>query len=200
MSGPTVGFDRTSDAAPARRPRVLMATFHEWDSPLPLGSHHLSKAFVREGWDVAHVSSAISPPQLLRSPREFRQRMGRYKRSGVLRMDGHLWTYMPFAVLTPQSAPILRTKVVHRNWQRTTIPDVVATLASRGFGAVDILYIDTPTQAFCWISVRYTKSVARIGDRYSGFRGIADETLRMELELIRGVDVVAFSARISKTT
>ena len=127
-----------------------MATFHEWDSPLPLGSHHLSKAFVREGWDVAHVSSAISPPQLLRSPREFRQRMGRYKRSGVLRMDGHLWTYMPFAVLTPQSAPILRTKVVHRNWQRTTIPDVVATLASRGFGAVDILYIDTPTQAF-WL-------------------------------------------------
>ena len=38
-------------------------------------------------------------------------------------------------------------------------------------------------------------SIARIADRYSGFARISDEVIQMEHELIRGVDVVAYTAR-----
>ena len=182
-------------ASATYRPRVLMATFHDWASPLPLGSHHLSRAFVANGWDVAHVSAAISPLQFFRDRDEFRGRFSRYHSAGVNRLDGHLWTYMPAAILTPHNVPLLRSRVVHRHWQKSTLPNVVRTVRRRGFSHIDLLYIDTPTQAFWLNEVEFDLSVARIGDRYAGFGGVPGELLKMERELIRSVDLVMYSAR-----
>ena len=102
---------------------------------------------------------------------------------------------MPAAMLTPHNVPLLRGSFVHRNWQRLTFPNLVRTVLGRGFGDVDLLYIDTPTQAFWLEAVNHDISVARIGDRYGGFAGVPDELLVMERELIRKVDVTLYSAR-----
>ena len=145
----------SSSADQARRPRVLMATFHDWDSPLPLGSHHLARGFVDAGWDVARVASAISPVQLLRDPAEFRHRLARHRWRGEHHLEGHLWTYTPVGLLTPHNAPLLRGATVHRTWQRLTIPSLIRTVRSRGFAEVDLLYIDTPLQSFWLDAITY---------------------------------------------
>ena len=51
------------------RPKILMATLFDWESPLHLGSHNLARAFARMGWNVAFVSTAISPMLLMRDAR-----------------------------------------------------------------------------------------------------------------------------------
>ena len=176
------------------RPRVLMASFHDWDAPVQLGSQHLARGFVRRGWDVAFVSGALSPVQVLRDPAMFRRRLGAYRPSGSWHLDGHLWAYTPAAVVTPHNVPILRSRAVHRSWQRLTVPSVVAAVRKRGFGEVDLLYIDAPVQRFWLDVITREASVARIADRYSGFVGIADQALQLESELIRSVDLAVYSA------
>jgi glycosyltransferase involved in cell wall biosynthesis len=90
---------------------------------------------------------------------------------------------------------VLRTRFVHRHWQRLTLPNIVRAVRARGFGEVDLLYFDTPLQAFWLSEVRHGTSVFRIMDRASGFHGVAPEFLRMEQALVRAVDLVVFAAR-----
>lgn len=171
-----------------------MATLHDWWSPLRLGCHHLAAGFVKAGCDVAFVSSAISPIQLLRDRREFLDRLERRRRGGEMVFDGRMWADMPVALLTPHNAPLLRGRRLHRGWHRLTVPNVVRAVRDHGFGEVDLLYIDSPTQIFWLDEVRHAVSVARIGDRYSGFAGVSPQIPELEQELIRRVDVVACSA------
>ena len=149
-----------------------MATFHDWDAPLPLGSHHLARGFVDAGWDVARVASAISPIQLLRDPAEFRHRLSRYRWRGERHLGGHLWTYTPIGLLTPHNAPVLRGATVHRTWQRLTIPNLLTTVRSRGFGEVDLLYIDSPLQSFWLDAVAHRAS---IGAHRRPVRGLRED-------------------------
>ena len=195
--------DRTSPIPPvmasssdraAVRPRVLMATAHDWGSPLRLGCHHIAAGLANAGCDVAYVSSAISPVQWLRDRPDFRDRLRRRQRGGELRFDGRMWAYVPLALLTPHNAPVLRGRTVHRSWHKTTIPNVVRTVRSHGFGRVDLLYVEAPTQSFWLDDIEHTTSMTRVGDRYAGFQGISDQVLELQKELIRTVDVVACSA------
>jgi glycosyltransferase involved in cell wall biosynthesis len=171
-----------------------MATIHDWGSPLRLGCHHLAAGLVEAGCDVAFVSSAISPVQVLRDRSTFLERRHRRARGGESHYDGRLWAYTPWSLLTPHNAPILRSRSLHRDWHRLTLPNVVRTVRKGGFGTVDLLYIDAPTQLFWLDEVEHGTSVARIGDRHAGFPGVSDQVLQLEGELIRSVDVVACSA------
>jgi glycosyltransferase involved in cell wall biosynthesis len=178
----------------ARRPRILMASYFDWGSPLHLGTHNLAAAFVNAGWDVAFVATALALPQAARDWRDFKARAARYSPRGRQWMGGRLWAYMPLALLTPHNVPLLRSKLVHRNWQRLTLPNVVRTVHSRGFGEVDLLYIDSPLQAF-WLSrVEHRASIARITDRNAGYLGSASQWHIMERKLVRSVDVVAHTS------
>ena len=78
-----------------RRPRVLMATDHDWGGPLNLGSHHLARGFVDAGWDVARISNPISPVHALRDPGQLRRRAGAFALHGRTDLDGRLWAFMP---------------------------------------------------------------------------------------------------------
>lgn len=173
-----------------------MATFHDWWSPLRLGCHHLAEGFVRAGCDVAFVSSAISPVQLVRDQRDFRDRLGRRRQGVEEQLDGRLWAHTPIALLTPHNVPLLRSRLLHREWHRLTVPNVVRAVRNRDFADVDLLYIDTPTQVFWLDRVGCRTSVARIGDRFAGFRGLAAPVLELEAELVRGVDTVACTAQL----
>ena len=186
----------SSSADLARRPRVLMATFHDWDAPLPLGSHHLARGFVDAGWDVARVASAISPIQLLRDPAEFRHRLSRYQWRGERHLGGHLWTYTPVGLLTPCNAPLLRGATVHRTWQRLTIPNLIRdrwvarvlrrSTCSRRQRGPGLLGRCDPA----W-RVRSSGS-ATCMTGFAGFTAAMTRTWRPTLP--GGVDVVAYSA------
>ena len=146
------------------RPRVLMATSHDWGSPLRLGCHHLAAGFVEAGCDVAYVSTAISPAHAIRDRREFRDRIGRRRRGGHLDLDGHLWAYTPVALLTPHNAPLIGGRTIHREWYRLTVPNVVRAVRHHGFDEVDLLYVDSPIQGF-WLRPNSARRVGRASRR-----------------------------------
>ena len=176
-----------------RERRVLVGGYFDWESPLHLGSHNLARAFAEAGWSVAYISTAISPVQALRDRREFRVRMARYSKDGLVPTAG-LWAYMPFSLITPHNVPLLKSRVVHRNWQRFTVPNLVKHVHAYGFGAVDVLYLDNPLQMFWLDKVSHKSSIARITDRNSGYVGMAPELLAMEREMVHSVDLVAHSS------
>lgn len=175
-------------------PRVLMATLFDWTAPLHLGSHNLAAAFVRRGWDVAFVSTAVSPVQVLRDRDEFKRKAKTARDGGRRHLDRRLWAYTPFALLTPHNVPLLRSRWLHRNWQRLTVPNAEGRVRDHGFGQVDLLYVDTPLQSFWLDAVGHAASVARITDRNTGYVGSASTLHEMERDLVRSVDLVVHSA------
>jgi glycosyltransferase involved in cell wall biosynthesis len=177
-----------------RSPKILMATNLPWSHPMPLGNTHLARAFAAAGWDVGYVSSPISPLQVLKRGREVLHRLSQHKLSGTTHVGGRLWAYTPLSLVWPANAPLLGSRVVHREWWRTTLPNAVREVRNHGFAEVDILYVDWSTQIFWMDHIERKASVARIPDLYSGFVGIAPQLLAMERELIRSVDLVVHSS------
>jgi glycosyltransferase involved in cell wall biosynthesis len=160
-----------------------------------VGGHHIARALVAEGWDVAYVTNPISPLHLarVRAP-ELRDRFRIWRHGGLDDLDGHLWAYVPGALLTPHRAPLLRSRMVHRRWHDLTLPNVAGMARRHGFGSVDLLYIDSVVQAFWLRSVEHRHSVLRISDRMTGFTEFTPEMHRLEADLARRVDLVAYSA------
>jgi glycosyltransferase involved in cell wall biosynthesis len=110
-------------------------------------------------------------------------------------MVGHLWALMPVALVTPHNAPVLGSSLVHEHWQRLTLPNLIGAVRRRGFGDLDLLFIESPAQAFWLDAVRYRRSAARVMDRMTGFRRYSAEMQRLEERVVGSVDLVAYSAR-----
>ena len=127
-----------------KRKRLLMATCNYWHSPFQVGSHHLARGFVRAGWEVAFVSDPISPWHLLAGQaKDVRERYHLYHHNGMTDCDGHVWAYVPGALLTPHNKPLLRSRWVGERWAQLSWPRLIETLRARGFGEVDLVYCDS---------------------------------------------------------
>ncbi len=148
------------------QPRILMASSNYWMSPFQVGSHHLARGFVRAGWKVAFVSDPISPLHILtpKSHTDLWNRFGNYYRGGKWHDSGRLWTYVPAAWVVPHNKPLLRSGWVHNHWHHCTFPNPIDVVKAKGFGKVDILYIDSFTQGFWLDAIQYKRSVYRIAD------------------------------------
>lgn len=176
-------------------PRVLMASPNYWTSPFQVGSQHLARAFSRAGWQVAFVSDPISPlHKLAGAPENLRARTAIHRAGGLVDPEHAVWTYVPWAILTPHHSPLLRSRQVHRGWHRLTVPPVVQVVREAGFGEVDLLYLDSAVQRFWLEAIPHARSVQRVADRTTGFARYTPEMRRMEAEVARTVDVVAYTA------
>jgi glycosyltransferase involved in cell wall biosynthesis len=177
------------------RPKVLMGCFEFWDSPFQVGGHQIAKAFAALGWDVAYLSSPISPFHLIEglSP-ELRARIANYRSGGVVDIDGHVWAYVPGALLTPHAKPGLRSRQVNRHWARFSVPNLVRMLRRRGFGKVDLLYLDSPIQGFLLDAIPHRRSVLRIADRMAAFSHVTPSMQALERHIAASVDLVVYSA------
>jgi len=172
-----------------------MACPNYWDSPFRVGSHHLARGFIQDGWRVAYVSDPISPLHWLSDPSdELRERFRNYRTGGVSRLDGRLWAYVPAALLTPHNKPVLRTNWVSRHWPLLSWPNVVTMACVRGFTDVDLLYLDSVAQRFWVDKVKARRSVYRVADRSSGFLKSTKATLCAERELAQSVSLVVYTA------
>jgi len=177
------------------RPTVLMACPHPWGSTFQLGGHHLARAFVVAGWDVAYVSNPISPLHLVRarSP-DFRQRAATYRSGGTWDLDRHLWAYVPGALLTPHNLPLLRGGWLQRNWHRLSVPPVTRLVRSQGFESFDLVFLDTVVQPFWLKAIPHRRSVLRIGDRMEAFSAFTPAMRRVQRDLASSADLVVYSA------
>lgn len=178
------------------RKRLLMACPNHWRSPFQVGSQHLARCFVRAGWEVAYLSDPISPLHLCRGlTADLKARLASYLAGGIEDLDGHLWSYVPAALLTPHNKPILRSDFIHRHWQRWTIPGVISRVRQRGFGQVDLLYIDSIEQSF-WLDVLdYRQAVYRVADYNPHFEKYTPAAHALEQAMARRVDLVLYPSR-----
>lgn len=173
-----------------------MACANHWHSKFRVGSRHLAERFVRAGYDVAYIADPISPLHLLGGVTEvLKDRFSSYRTGGRFDLEGHLWSYVPGAWITPHSKPITRTDYIHNHWADYTFPNLLKLLAKRGFDEVDLLYVDSVIQPFWVDAIRWSKSVFRLADNPSGFAKYTSATGRAVQRLARAVDLVIFSAR-----
>jgi glycosyltransferase involved in cell wall biosynthesis len=173
-----------------------MGCANYWDSPFQVGSHHLARGLVRAGYDVAFISDPISPLHLCRGlTADFRRRLACYRGGGRLDLQGKLWTYVPGALLTPHNKPILRSPWVQRAWHSCTWPNVSSVVKTRGFARVDLLYLDSPQQAFWLDNVAYRRAVYRVADYNPHFEKYTPATRQAEEEIARRVDLVVYPSQ-----
>ena len=176
--------------------KILMACIHYWDSPLQVGSHHLARCFVQAGFDVAYVSSPLTPMHLLKGfDRTFRERFCNCWAGGVTHLNGALWAYVPFALIAPDSRQFLQGRSLLRRWAKTSFPNIKRKLVSQGFGDVDILYLDSVFQSFWLDAIGFKKSVFRVMDNHLGFPGWGRSLEKITKDIATSVDAVVYSAK-----
>jgi glycosyltransferase involved in cell wall biosynthesis len=172
--------------------KILMAASNAWNSVFQVGSHHLAREFLKLGFEVAFISDPISPLHVFGSS-TFNERFELYSSGGLF--EENFWTYVPFTLCPPQNKPLLRSSWVHRNWHKFTVPSVVKKAKANGFGSVDLLYFDTPSQLFWLDHIAARKTLYRRVDQNSGFKKTTQAMLEMEKELVERVDCVLCTAK-----
>lgn len=176
--------------------KALYIGVHSWDSPFQVGSHAIVKELIREGWEVAYISAPVSPMHLFHGfSEELKVRWNNFKKGGQNKYNGALWYYTPFAIVTPTMRPILSSKWLIMNWHLVSIPNIITKVKKRGFGDIDLLFIDSLFQPFWLDSITYKSSVLRLSDNYSGFQGYNNSIQSIERKLISRVDHVVVPAK-----
>lgn len=178
-------------------PKALFAASNAWDSSFRVGSHHLAVGLLRRGWDVAYVSNPISPFHVLAGySGQLRDRYLNYRAGGVIRENGHLWAYVPATAIPPLNRARIENRWVQRHWQHFTWPSIVKKIKERGFGKVDLLYIDSVVQGFWLQDLSAGAAVLRIADRSSGFSTFGEVSAASEAALAQSVDAVVYSGQV----
>ena len=175
-------------------PRILFGSHNYWTTPLQVGSHALARAFAERGWDVGYVSDPISPLHLLQglSP-DLRRRIDLWRSSGQQASE-RIWSYVPGALFTPYNKPLLRSRFVHRHWNRFTVPSLKSALHRAGFSDVDVILLDSPYALGLLDLVRYKHAVARVADNFAGFTRVAPAARDLQRDMLRRVDLIAYTA------
>lgn len=185
----------TSRSTAREGKKALMACGNYWNSPIQVGSQHIAAGLVDEGHLVGFISDPISPLHLAGGiTPELRDKYALYRGNGRWFLDGRLWAYVPGALVTSHDKPLLRSPLVVRRWHELTWPRAAGLVRRRGFGHVDVLYLDSLIQAFWLDAVSWRRSVLRISDRTDGFRSCTAATRDLERELVRRVDLVVYTA------
>ena len=117
--------------------KILMAAANYWTSPYHTGSHHYAKLFAKHGWEVLYVSAPISLFHVFAHKRsDLKERYKIYRAKTPSGFE-NITIYVPMAILTYYSLPLLNTFFVAKKWYKMTIPNVVNHIKKVGFGAVD---------------------------------------------------------------
>ena len=172
-----------------------MATVNHWTSTFQIGGHHIARCLVNAGWDVAFVSTPLSPAHLAALTPDVRGRLDLYRKGGVTDLDDHVWAYVPGALLVPRATWPLRAPWLHHQWPRLTLPNLVRTVRQHGFGEVDLLYVDAPVHQPWLSAIARRRSVFRLYDRLSGFRAFGPQMGAIARRLASEVDLLVYSAR-----
>ena len=104
-------------------------------------------------------------------------------RGGERDLEGHLWAYVPGALVTPHNKPILRNRWVSRRWAQLSWPPIGRAMREAGFAEADLLYCDSAVP-FSWLrDVPHRKAIYRIADHYSAFDKFSPALAESELDL-----------------
>ena len=109
--------------------------------------------------------------------------------------DGLVWAYVPFSLIAPDLKPLFRSKLIAKQWYNFSYPNLMKIVLNKGFGEVDLLYVDSIYQPFWLKEISYKKSILRIHDKTSAFLGFSKSLKEVEHEIATSVDSVVYSAK-----
>ena len=179
------------------RKKAIFISAIDFESPVQIGDHQLARQFALDGWEIAFLSTPITPFHLLGRHREIiRRRFQTYRSGGVHHRlgAGEIWSYVPASVLIPKNNPLLNRQWVYQHWNRWIVPDIAAVLKKKGFGKVDLLYVRDPLQTFYLEMVDARHVVYRIADQDAGFQHYNAQVEWFERSLAQKADVVFYTA------
>jgi len=172
-----------------------MVTIQFWDAPFQVGSHQIARQFLQSGWEVAYISAPLTPLHLLKINDPITRERFKVHQEGRRRgYGGKLWTYIPFSLIAPDLRPVLSWRAVAENWHRYTIPRLTKVIRQAGFDSVDLLYLDSIYQPFWLDKISCRKSILRIHDANSAFRGFSKGLKEVEVKIAGAVDSVVYTA------
>lgn len=171
---------------------MLVGESHNYESPLPVGSHHYVNCFLKDGCKVCWFSGIITPFHFLRLAKK-KISFEAWLNGGM--QCGGVSVYSPFSFFSPYNIPFLRSTFVAHNALRWTFPPLKRFLSKSGFQSVDILWIANPTMVHLLDIVKSRRSVMRIADDIRGFKNIPPSVQELEVEAIQRVDVVLVTSK-----
>jgi len=176
-------------------PKALFCACNSWFNHSQVGSHHLARGLARKGWQVAFISDPVSPAHVLGGVTPELAARFRLWVDGGSWVEENIFTWLPTTLLAPHNKPLLRSEWVANNWHRLALPSILAKIRRAGFGEVDLLYIDSPTQAYWWKDISYTKGVYRLADAPSGFVGKHTHAAQRALQdAVKHLDALVYTA------
>jgi len=177
------------------RKKIIFAASNYWFSPYQVGSHHYARLFAKNGWEVLFISDPISPIHFLKKNKT--QLMERFQiyRGKIQSGFKDINIYVPMAFFTPNEKPIFNSEFVTKNWNKTTMPDVVKYIESIGFGEVDILWFDSVIQSFLIDKIKHKKSILRIADKIESFKKIGLNMKNQSEILKEKADIIVYTAK-----
>jgi len=172
--------------------KAIFTCSHDWNSPIQIGDHHLARGLAARGWEVAFISTPISPLHIF-SNAPLKRRFENYKTEGA--QDGNVWHYVPGSLIVPHhKVRTLSTPWLYHNWHRFTVPSLTQILNKHGFGDVDLLCIRDAKYHFLLDTISYKRSAYRLADRDDGFDHYNSPYAQIERKVCSTVDTVLYTA------
>lgn len=175
--------------------RIVFGVYPHWTHFLQTGVHHYAREFAKNGYDVAFLSSMISPFHwLARKDRtSFADKMRLWIKGGERIRDKNVWHYTPFTILPFYNKPLLRNRWILDNSHRFTFPPVNQILKRNGLKNADIVWVDNVSQSYLLDLVGHKRSIFRIADDYYAESRSFKEK---ETALVHRVDLTIVPSRL----
>ncbi len=166
--------------------KILFFVNNYWTSPYQVGSHHIAKMFLKDGWQVLYISDPVSPMHIFRW-REFKDKLKILLKP--IRKD-RLTATLPFCPFPPKHRSF---GFMFDRWINMTIPNLVRFIRKMGFQKPDVLFIKSALFQRMLDELDYGISVYRVADFNPAFPDYPEFLAEREVEIIKKVDVVLSS-------
>jgi len=164
-----------------------------WNATVQVGSHHYAKLFLKQGdnifwlslpWTIFHLLTGIKNERML----QWHCSKSKEEQDGLL-------SYCPLTFLPYRDNMLFRN---YRNAERSlkySLPGLKTVLGKAGFDRVDVLWLDDPRMIGLLGIVEYNLLVYRCVDDLEFFKGIPQNIILLEKEIVKAADVVFATAK-----
>ena len=177
--------------------KAIFFTSNYYESPFQVGDHHLARSFAANGWQVAFISTPITPFHIFsKQKKTLKERYQIYKSHGHHYKvgQGEILSYVPGAWATPKKYPLLNSASFSKFWPKLTSPSLKSWLDDHGFDAVDLIYFSSSLYEPWLNALPHKQSVYRIMDQETGYRHFTNQDNDRRRQLAQAVDLVIYSA------
>mgnify|MGYP000943483309 CR=1 FL=1 len=184
--------------------KVLMACYSFWNSPFQIGSHHIARNFLDLGYEVAFLSSPITPLHFLQGlSSDLKEKYINYFNGGSRESNERLWYYVPCSLITAQNKILLKAgyraeKFMAENWWKFCFPNILKKIKENGFMEVDLIYFDNCYYYFLLDYIKAKKKIFRVVDYNSDYASSTKTGYEFEKKVASVVDCVLYTAHSLK--